>query len=93
MLEKQVIVTLPQGLHARPASAFVQTASVFASDIGLRKGGKTANGKSIISIMSLTVAQGEQVTLTADGPDEQRALEALEKLLTMAVEQQPGAHS
>jgi phosphotransferase system HPr (HPr) family protein len=86
MMEKQVIVNLPQGLHARPASAFVRTASVFASDIGLRKDGKTANGKSIISIMSLTVAQGEQVTLTADGPDEQQALEALEKLLTAAAE-------
>jgi phosphotransferase system HPr (HPr) family protein len=86
MMEKQVIVNLPQGLHARPASEFVRTASAFASEIGLSKDGKTANGKSIISIMSLTVTKGQQVTLTADGPDEQQALEALEKLLTAAAE-------
>lgn len=81
MRAREVVVQLPEGLHARPATLFVKTATSFSSDIGLKKKEKSVNGKSIIGIMSLAVARGETVTLTADGADAQEALDALANLL------------
>ncbi|WP_400164211.1 HPr family phosphocarrier protein [Brevibacillus sp. TJ4] len=84
MQEIQVVVQLEQGLHARPASLFVKTAASYASEISLRKDGKGVNGKSIIGVMSLAIASGDSVTLTADGADAREALAALEALLAKA---------
>ncbi|WP_035296364.1 HPr family phosphocarrier protein [Brevibacillus thermoruber] len=81
MIEKKVIVELPHGLHARPAANFVRLASSFASEIKIVKNEKTANGKSIMGIMSMAVAKGEEITLIADGADEAEAIAALEKAL------------
>ncbi|MCM3623278.1 HPr family phosphocarrier protein [Brevibacillus borstelensis] len=86
MREKQVVVHLPQGLHARPATLFVKTATSFSSEIGLIKGGKSANAKSIIGVMSLAVANGETVKLTADGSDEEEALDKLAAFLEQGAE-------
>lgn len=86
MRERKVVVQLSHGLHARPATLFVKTAATFSSDIGLSKDEKGVNGKSIIGVMSLAVAKGETVTLTADGVDAGDALDALENLLLEGAE-------
>ncbi|MDF2679476.1 MAG: putative phosphocarrier protein HPr [Brevibacillus sp.] len=84
MRERQVVVLLSHGLHARPATLFVKMAASFSSEIGLNKDDKSVNGKSIIGVMSLAVAKGQSVTLTADGADAEQALDALEQVLVTA---------
>lgn len=86
MRERQVVVLLPQGLHARPATLFVKTAAAFSSEIGLNKAEKSVNAKSIIGVMSLAVSKGQSVTLTADGADAEQALDALERVLVSVSE-------
>ncbi|GED57888.1 HPr family phosphocarrier protein [Brevibacillus formosus] len=81
MRERQVIVQLAQGLHARPASLFVKVAASFSSEIELNKDEKKVNAKSIIGVMSLAVSKGQSVVLTADGADAEQALDALERVL------------
>ncbi|AWX56547.1 MULTISPECIES: HPr family phosphocarrier protein [Brevibacillus] len=81
MRERQVIVQLTQGLHARPATLFVKVAASFSSEIGLNKDEKKVNAKSIIGVMSLAVSKGQSVVLTADGADAEQALDALERVL------------
>ncbi|HZG82025.1 MAG TPA: HPr family phosphocarrier protein [Brevibacillus sp.] len=81
MLERKVVVALQQGLHARPASQFVKSASSFESDIRIGKGGNLVNAKSIINVLTLAVEEGEEVTLIAEGPDEQQGIETLERYL------------
>jgi catabolite repression HPr-like protein len=81
MVEKKVVVKLHQGLHARPAGQFVKTASSFNSDIQIGKDENLVNAKSIISVLTLAIAEGEQVTLVADGPDEEQGIAALESIL------------
>ncbi|RAT94193.1 HPr family phosphocarrier protein [Brevibacillus sp. Leaf182] len=81
MRERQVIVQLAQGLHARPATVFVKVAASFSSEIGLNKDEKKVNAKSIIGVMSLAVSKGQSVVLTADGADAEQALDALERVL------------
>jgi phosphocarrier protein HPr len=76
-----VVITDPLGLHARPAAQFVEKARTFASDVTLDKDGKSANCKSLLSILKLGVTQGTEVTVTASGDDEQGALDALLALL------------
>jgi catabolite repression HPr-like protein len=82
MLEQKVVVQLQTGLHARPAALFVQEAGKFASDIFVCKEDKQVNGKSIIGIMSLAIAQGNEITLIAAGADEKEALQALRKIVS-----------
>ncbi|MGX7013332.1 phosphocarrier protein HPr [Vagococcus silagei] len=65
------------GIHARPATLLVQTASKFSSDINLEYKGKSVNLKSIMGVMSLGVGQGSDVTITADGADAAEAIEAI----------------
>ncbi len=71
----------PVGLHARPASELVQVASKFACDINLIANGKTANAKSIITIMSLGVKSGDEIKIEANGKDEAEAISEIEKKL------------
>ena len=77
MVQQKVEVLLKTGLQARPAALFVQEANRFQSDIFLEKGDKKVNAKSIMGLMSLAVSSGSEVTLIADGSDEQDALDAL----------------
>jgi len=65
------------GLHARPAANFVELAQQYTCELVLIKGGQQANAKSILSLMTLDVRPGDQVTLQADGPDEADAIQAL----------------
>ena len=81
MIEKQVTITNKLGLHARAAAKLVTLASSFTSSIELKTPCKTANGKSIMSVMMLAAAQGTELTLAIDGPDELDACSALEFLI------------
>ena len=69
------------GLHARPASLFVQKAAKYKSTIKVKKDGKEANAKSIISVLSLGASFGSEITIIADGPDAEEAVAGLVELL------------
>ncbi|MGM0860880.1 HPr family phosphocarrier protein [Bacillus atrophaeus] len=84
MVQQKVEVRLKTGLQARPAALFVQEANRYTSDVFLEKDGKKVNAKSIMGLMSLAVSTGTEVTLIAEGEDEQ---EALEKLTTYVQEE------
>ncbi|WP_320047278.1 HPr family phosphocarrier protein [uncultured Ilyobacter sp.] len=69
------------GLHARPSSLFVQTASEFDSDVIVKCDDEEVNGKSIMGLMLLAAEQGRTLILEADGEDENHLLEALRDLI------------
>lgn len=85
-MERTVILGNKAGLHARPAALFVQKAQGFQCQITLSKNGKTANGKSILSILTLGAEQGDQIMLTADGADAEAAIDRLTLLLVAEAE-------
>ncbi len=78
-------VNHPAGLHARPASLFVQTASKFTSDIhvqNLTNESDVANAKSILSVLTLGVVQNHEIEIIAEGEDAESATKALEVLIS-----------
>lgn len=81
MIERDVVLVGKHGLHARPAAEFVKLASRFQSEIELSKGDMAVDGKSIMGVMMLAAECGSSLKLTAKGPDEAEAIEALAKLL------------
>jgi len=70
------------GLHARPASLFEEEAQRFESEILIEKDGETFDAKSIVDILCAAAAKGETITLSAEGPDEEAAIDALIALLS-----------
>lgn len=82
MEKKNFKIVSETGIHARPATMLVQTASKYESEITLEYDGKSVNLKSIMGVMSLGAGQGAEVTITADGPDESEAITAIEETLT-----------
>jgi len=76
-MEKKFKIIDETGLHARPATVLVNTASKFGADISLTYGDKKVNLKSIMGVMSLGVQQGAEITITADGDDAEAAIAAL----------------
>jgi phosphotransferase system HPr (HPr) family protein len=80
MPEIQLSITNAVGLHARPASLFVQEASKFESEIMVTNGDNTADAKSILDILILGANQGSVITVRAEGPDAEAALNALQSL-------------
>lgn len=80
-MEKLVSIKNASGLHARPAGMFVKKAAEFKSTVEVVAKGKTVNAKSIMGIMSLGLAQGEQITVVANGEDEAAAVAALVELV------------
>lgn len=81
MPEKSVVVTHEVGLHARPASVFVQAASKFSSEITVSCGDRKANAKSILMVLTLGAHQGAEITIQAEGEDAQTALDTLVALV------------
>lgn len=77
MIEQTLNVTLKDGLQAKTAAQFVQEANRFSSELFLEKDGKRVNAKSIMGLMSLAITTGETITLIAEGPDEDIALNSL----------------
>jgi len=81
MTEKNLTIKAEHGLHARPAGIFAKKAAEFKSNITIKAPKGQANAKSIMSIMTLGLDQGAQITLAADGADESQAVETLSQLL------------
>ncbi|MEG1939947.1 MAG: HPr family phosphocarrier protein [Eubacterium sp.] len=81
MVSKEVSILNATGLHARPASMFVQTAGKYKAKIEVIKGNARLNAKSIMGIMSGGITQGTLITIEADGEDEKEALNALVTLI------------
>ncbi len=81
MTEATTTIENKTGIHARPASVFVQKASSFKSKVQLKAKGKTVDAKSILMIMSMGLVKGTEVTIVADGPDEAEAVAALKGLV------------
>ncbi|MDP4103565.1 MAG: phosphocarrier protein HPr [Bacillota bacterium] len=82
MAEKLFKVTSDTGIHARPATLLVQTASRFNSDINLEYKGKKVNLKSIMGVMSLGIGQGAEIKISAEGSDADDALASLSETLS-----------
>ena len=81
MISKEITVRCESGLHNKQATYFVQKANEFASDIWIEIGNRRMNAKSLLGIMSLAVVPGAEVVLSAQGPDADIAMSALEELL------------
>lgn len=81
MAEKTFTVTAETGIHARPATVLVQTASRFDADVNLEYNGKTVNLKSIMGVMSLGIPQGSQIKIIAAGSDADEAVAGIEDTL------------
>lgn len=84
MITKKMTITIPTGLEARPVALFVQVASQHESAIYVECGNKKVNAKSIMGMMTLGLSTGEEVVVTADGKDEDAAIEDIEKYLSNA---------
>lgn len=80
MVVREVTVTNRAGLHTRPASMIVRTASKFDSEFYIQKDSYEINGKSIIGVMTLAAEQGSTLTLTFEGDDEEAAAAAISEL-------------
>ncbi|NTW57626.1 MAG: HPr family phosphocarrier protein [Nitrospirae bacterium] len=80
MKKKDLLIENKLGLHARAAAQIVRTATGFNSKILLSKDGIEVDGKSIMGIMMMAAARGTTVLVSAEGDDEDRALEGMEKL-------------
>jgi len=82
MKQVHIVIQNPTGLHARPAKVFVNLAKQHQCDVRILHGDKKANAKSLISLLTLGVEQGSQITLEVDGVNETEALLELEKAIT-----------
>lgn len=83
MYSKEITVVNATGLHARPASDFVTLAGKFKSSIHIQRSDEERkyNGKSMVMLMTLGLAQGESATIYAEGEDEKEAVESLADLV------------
>lgn len=81
MVTKKMTIKIPSGLEARPVAVLVQVASQFESSIHIECEDKKVNAKSIMGMMSLGLAAGEEVIVTANGQDEETAMEKIEEYL------------
>ena len=81
MYVKEVLVQNKAGLHARPATFFIQKANEFKSSIWVEKEERRANAKSLLGVLSLGITGGTDIKILADGQDENEAVDALTKLV------------
>lgn len=81
MITRDVTVQNSVGLHARPATFFIQKANTFKSSIWVEKDERRVNAKSLLGILSLGVTEGMKITLIADGSDESAAIRALVEMV------------
>ena len=81
MISKEVEVKNQVGLHARPATFFIQKANEFKSSIWVEKEERRVNAKSLLGVLSLGIVGGTEINIIADGVDEETAVESLVKLV------------
>ena len=77
MLSRDITLVNSVGLHARPATFFIQKANSYRCSISIESNGRRANAKSLLGVLSLGIRKGDSVTLIADGTDESEAIEGL----------------
>lgn len=82
MTKKTIRIELASGLEARPVAMLVQIASQYESSIYVENEGARFNAKSIMGMMTLGLASGEEITVSADGKDEEAAVREIEKYLS-----------
>ena len=82
MYIKEAVVNNQVGLHARPATFFIQKANEFRSSIWVEKDERRVNAKSLLGVLSLGLVKGTAINLIADGSDEKDAVEALVELIS-----------
>ena len=82
MYTHEVTVNNEVGLHARPATFFIQKANEFKSSIWIENGDRKINAKSLLGVLSMGITKGTTVNLIADGEDEKEAVESLSQMLT-----------
>ncbi|MFP4209749.1 MAG: HPr family phosphocarrier protein [Alkalispirochaeta sp.] len=88
MIEKDVVVKNRAGIHARPAALIVQTASQFSSQIEFKNDHETINAKSIMGIITLGASYNSTITISADGEDEEQAVDRLVELFEKRFEEE-----
>lgn len=81
MISRDIVITNTSGLHARPATFFIQKANSYSSSVWVEKDERKVNAKSLLGVLSLGIAMGMSVTLIADGPDEDAAISGLVELI------------
>ena len=81
MTKKDVTIQNEKGLHARPATLFIQKANYFRSSVWVENGDRKANAKSLLGVLSLAVSKGDVITLSAEGSDEAEAVAGLSQLI------------
>ena len=81
MVSKNVVVNNQVGLHARPATFFIQKANAFKSSIWVEKEERRVNAKSLLGVLSLGIVKGTAITLIAEGVDEAAAVDTLAELV------------
>ena len=88
MTSRAVTVPNELGMHARAAARFVRLASTFTAQIKVDRDGRAIDGKSIMGLLLLAAARGATITITADGPDELAALDALSGLVARGFDEE-----
>ena len=81
MVTKEVVINNQVGLHARPATFFIQKANEFKSSIWIEKEDRRVNAKSLLGVLSLGIVKGTAINLIADGADEANAVDTLSELI------------
>ena len=81
MINREVTINNQVGLHARPATFFIQKANEFKSVIWIEKEDRRVNAKSLLGVLSLGIVKGTTVSIIADGADENEAVETLTDLI------------
>lgn len=81
MLERTITISNKLGLHARASAKLTKTAGQFESEVWITRHNRKVNGKSIMGVMMLAAGIGSEIMLEVDGPDEQRAMDALVELI------------
>jgi len=82
MYLKEVVVQNQVGLHARPATFFIQKANEYKSNIWVEKDERNVNAKSLLGVLSLGITRGASITIVAEGPDEEDAVSGLVDLIS-----------
>ena len=81
MYSQEAVVNNQVGLHARPATFFIQKANEYKSTIWVEKDERRVNSKSLLGVLSLGIVGGTEIHIIADGPDDKEAVEALVKMV------------
>lgn len=87
MISRNVTIKNNVGLHARPATFFIQKANSYKASIWIEKDDRRVNAKSLLGVLSLGIVEGMTILLIADGADEEAALDGLEELVNSKFEE------